>query len=152
MSANFITWAVTGPHSIGRRGTRHHSGGRLHTLRTVHIYRCPRCRAEDISADAHPARILSNGTTVPVLVCRSCYRPSELEYRIACDAAAVPYAPLGARDGLRLLRDFYLDRLAEWRDPDLLLEDDERERGAARIRAALAEVDRRARIAPVDSD
>lgn len=86
-----------------------------------------------------------------VLVCRKCYRPAELEYRIACENAGVAYATLPIQEGLALLRDFYLDRLAEWRDPDLLLEDDEREQGAARIRAALADVDRRARIAPVDS-
>ena len=89
---------------------------------------------------------------MPVLVCRGCYRPAELEYRIACDNEGVPYAALGIHEGLGLLRDFYLDRLAEWRDPELLLEDDEREQGAARIRGALEEVDRRARIAPLDSD
>lgn len=117
----------------------------------MRITRCPRCRAEDISADAHPARVL-RGQTGTVLVCRSCYRPAELEYRIACENAGIPYTTLPIRDGLAALRDFYLDRLAEWRDPELLLEDDEREQGAARIRNALAEVDRRARIAPVDSD
>ena len=89
---------------------------------------------------------------VPVLVCRGCYRPAELEYRIACENGGVPYTTLPIREGLALLRDFYLDRLGEWRDPDLLLEDDEREQGAARIRGALEEVDRRARIAPLDSD
>ncbi len=118
----------------------------------MRITRCPRCRAEDISADAHPARALRGAATAPVLVCRGCYRPAELEYRIACENAGVPYTTLPIRDGLALLRDFYLDRLAEWRDPDLLLEDDEREQGASRIRGALAEVDRRARIAPLDSD
>lgn len=90
--------------------------------------------------------------TATVPVCRSCYRPAELEYRIACENAGIAYATLPIREGLTVLRDFYLDRLAEWRDPDLLLEDDEREQGAARIRAALADIDRRARIAPVDSD
>ncbi|MDQ2913265.1 MAG: hypothetical protein M3T56_08425, partial [Chloroflexota bacterium] len=68
------------------------------------------------------------------------------------ESEGLPYAALAIREGLALLRDFYLDRLAEWRDPDLLLEDDEREQGAARIRGALAEVDRRVRIAPLDSD
>lgn len=118
----------------------------------MRITRCPRCRAEDISADAHPARLLRGTQTAHAMVCRSCYRPAELEYRIACESAGVAYASLPIREGLALLRDFYLDRLAEWRDPDLLLEDDERERGAARVRAALEDVDRRARIAPVDSD
>jgi hypothetical protein len=115
----------------------------------VRITRCPRCRAEDISADAHPARLLREREEVPVLVCRGCYRPAELEYRIACENAGVPFAAMPIRKGLGLLRDFYLDRLAEWRDPELLLEDDERERGAARTRAALEDVERRVRIAPV---
>ena len=53
----------------------------------VRVTRCPRCRAEDIAADAHPARVLSNGVEVRVFVCRACYRPTELEYRIACDTA-----------------------------------------------------------------
>jgi hypothetical protein len=114
----------------------------------VRITRCPRCRAEDISADAHPARVRRGPQTATVLVCRGCYRPAELEYRIACENAGRPYAPLPIREGLAALRDFYLDRLAEWRDPDLLLEDDEREQGASRIRAALAEVDRRAASRP----
>ena len=118
----------------------------------MRITRCPRCRAEDISADAHPARVMRGTQTVIVPVCRGCYRPAELEYRIACENAGLPYATLPIRDGLATLRDFYLDRLAEWRDPDLLLEDDEREQGAARIRSALANVERRSRIAPLDSD
>lgn len=118
----------------------------------MRITRCPRCRAEDISADAHPARVLRGGEAVAVPVCRGCFRPAELEYRIACENAGLPYAPLPIREGLGLLRDFYLDRLAEWRDPDLLLEDAEREWGLARIRAALEDVERRARIAPIDSE
>ncbi|HET8568538.1 MAG TPA: hypothetical protein VFM93_06080 [Candidatus Limnocylindria bacterium] len=118
----------------------------------MRIFRCPRCRAEDISADAHPARILTDGAALPVLVCRTCYRPAELEYRIACEAAAVPYAPLGAREGLRLLRDFYLERYAEQRDPDRLVDDAERDAGVARVRTALDEVERRLRIAPLDSN
>jgi len=116
----------------------------------VRITRCPRCRAEDISADAHPTRLLLNGQTMPVMVCRNCYRPAELEYRIACETNDLPYAPLLIRDGLRLLRDFYLDRFAEWADPDLLLEDAERDAGRARIRAALEDVERRLAIAPVE--
>lgn len=116
------------------------------------IFRCPRCRAEDISADAHPARVLRDGQAVPFLVCRNCYRPADLEYRIACENAGLPYEPPPIRESLALLRDFYLDRLADWRDPDLLVEDDERERLSAPVRAALAEVDRRLKIAPVDSD
>lgn len=118
----------------------------------MRIYRCPRCRAEDISADAHPARVLRDGQPVPLLVCRGCYRPADLEYRIACENAGVAYSGPPIRDSLRLLRDFYLDRLADARDPDLLIEDDERERQSAPVRAALADVDRRLRIAPLDSD
>ena len=116
---------------------------------SVHVTRCPRCRAEDIAADAHPARILSNGIDVPVFVCRSCYRPTELEYRIACETTGATYRPLPIRDALRALHDFYLARLAEVDDPDLLVEDDERAAIAAPIRAALADVDRRFAIAPV---
>ncbi len=116
----------------------------------MRITRCPRCRAEDISVDAHPTRLLQNGQTAPVLVCRNCYRGAELEYRIACQTNDLPYAPLPIRDGLRLLRDFYLDRYAEWGDPGLLLEDAERDAGKARIRAALDDVERRLAIAPVE--
>ena len=115
----------------------------------MRITRCPRCRAEDIAADAHPARILSNGVDVRVFVCRSCYRPTELEYRIACETTGATYRPLPIRDALRALHDFYLARLAEADDPDLLIEDDERRGTAAPIRAALADVDRRLAIAPV---
>lgn len=117
----------------------------------MRIFRCPRCRAEDISADAHPARVLREGRAVPVLVCRNCYRPADLEYRIACENAGVAYEPPPIRASLKLLRDFYLDRLADSRDPDLLLEDDERDRLSAPVRSALADVDRRLRIAPIDS-
>jgi hypothetical protein len=101
----------------------------------VAITRCPRCRAEDIAADAHPARVLSNGVEARVFVCRNCYRPTELEYRIACDAAGVTYQPLPIREALRWLRDFYLARLQERSDPE--------------IRSALAEVERRLAIGPV---
>jgi hypothetical protein len=115
----------------------------------VRVTRCPRCRAEDIAADAHPARVLSNGVEVRVFVCRSCYRPTELEYRIACETTGATYRPLPIRDALRALRDFYLARLAEVGDPDLLMEDDERVAVAAPIRRALADIDRRLAIAPV---
>lgn len=115
----------------------------------MQVTRCPRCRAEDIAADAHPARALTNGVTVRLHVCRGCYRPTELEYRIACEAAGVPYEPLGIRDALLGLREFYLARLAEWDDPSRLLEDNERAAGAAPVRAALADVDRRLAIGPV---
>ena len=114
------------------------------------LTRCPRCRAEDISADAHPTRLLQNGRTSPVFVCRRCYRVAEFEYRIACETNGLPYDTLPIREGLRLLRDFYLDRLAEWQDPALLLDDEERRVGAAPVRAALAGVERRLRITPVD--
>lgn len=116
----------------------------------MRITRCPRCRAEDIAADAHPARVLGPAAALPVFVCRNCWRPAELEYRIACETKGLPYAPMPVREGLRLLRDFYLDRLGEWQDPDLLLEDDERSAGASLIRAALADVERRFAIAPAE--
>ena len=99
------------------------------------VTRRPRCRAEDIAADAHPTRVLSNGVETRVFVCRNCYRPTELEYRIACDAAGVAYRPLPIREALRGLRDFYLARLDERGDPE--------------IRAALADVERRLAIAPI---
>jgi hypothetical protein len=92
---------------------------------------------------------LSNGVEVPVFVCRSCYRPAELEYRIACETTGAGYRPLPIRDVLRALHDFYLARLAEADDPDLLVEDDERVAAAVPIRASLADVDRRLAIAPV---
>ena len=115
----------------------------------VHVTRCPRCRAEDIAADAHPARVLSNGVELRVFVCRACYRPTELEYRIACDAAGTAYRPVPIREALRGLRDFYAARLAELDDPALLIEDDERSARGAPIRLALADVERRLAIAPV---
>jgi hypothetical protein len=115
----------------------------------VRVTRCPRCRAEDIAADAHPARVLSNGIGIHLFVCRSCYRPTELEYRIACETTGVTYRPLPIRDALRALHDFYLARLAELDGPDVLMEDDERTAAAAPIRAALGDVDRRLAIAPV---
>lgn len=113
------------------------------------MQRCPRCRAEDISADAHPTRVVDNGRLVPLLVCRRCYRPAELELRIACSAADIPYAPMAIREGLRLLADFYLDRLAEQDDPDLFVDDAERRAAKGRIQAALDDVRRRLAIEAV---
>lgn len=116
---------------------------------SMRVTRCPRCRAEDIAADAHPTRVLNNGVEIPVFVCRNCYRAAELEYRIACETAGTPYRQMPIRDALRALHDFYHARIAELDDPDLLVEDDERAVRAAPIRAALADIDRRLAIAPV---
>ena len=118
----------------------------------VRVTRCPRCRAEDIAADAHPARVLSNGVETPVFVCRSCYRAAELEYRIACETTGTPYRALPIRDALRALRAFYMARLLDLDDPALLIEDDERTAAGAPIRAALSDVDRRLAIGPVAPD
>jgi hypothetical protein len=115
----------------------------------MHVTRCPRCRAEDIAADAHPARVLSNGIETRLFVCRSCYRPAELEYRIACETTGVSYRALPIRDGLRALHDFYVACLAELEGPDVLIEDEERAARALPIRAALGDVDRRLAIGPV---
>lgn len=101
-------------------------------MRRMRIFRCPRCRAEDISADAHPARVLDNGVERPICVCRNCYRAAEFEFRIASQTADLGYVPLAIRDGLRLLRDFYRERLSDDDDP--------------RVRAALEEVERRLAI------
>ena len=113
----------------------------------MRVTRCPRCRAEDIAADAHPARVLNNGVEARSHVCRQCYRPTELEYRIACDAAGVTYAPIPIREALRGLRAFYLARLAERNDPDVLLDESDRAPASAPIRVALADVERRLAIA-----
>lgn len=120
------------------------------TLSTVMLVaRCPRCRAEDISADAHPVRVIRGGRADIVTVCRSCYRAAELEYRLSCDAAGVPYAPLPIRDGLLALADFYERRVAAVDDPDLLLEDGERAVARRPVEAALEDVRRRLAIQPV---
>lgn len=116
----------------------------------MRVFRCPRCRAEDISADAHPTRVLDDGNERVVFVCRGCYRPAELEYRIACESTEVAYTPLSIRSALRLLRGFYAERLAEYEDPDALMNEADRFAAARRIREALAEVERRLAIAPVD--
>ncbi len=114
----------------------------------MRIYRCPRCRAEDISADAHPTRILDNGAERIVFVCRNCYRAAELEFRIACQTAEIGYVPLAIRDGLAHLRDFYRVRLAEYDDPDVLMDEVDRLAATRRIREALADVERRLADAP----
>ena len=93
---------------------------------------------------------MNNGDLVPVLVCRNCYRQAELELRIACDAAGIPLEPMPIRDGLHLLADHYLDRLAGLDDPDLLIEDDQRALLKRPIAAALDDVRRRLAIGPVD--
>jgi len=115
----------------------------------VLVHRCPRCRAEDISADAHPVRVIRGDRTEIVTVCRGCYRAAELEYRLACDNADIPYAPLPIRDGLFALADFYERRLAALDDQDLLLEDDMRAAAKAPVAAALDDVRRRLAIEPV---
>ncbi len=114
--------------------------------------RCPRCRAEDIAADAHPARVLNNGVETRLFVCRGCYRPTELEYRIACETTGASYAAVPIRDSLRALRGFYRARLDEWSDPALLLEDDERASASAPVRAALVDIERRLAIGPVAAE
>ena len=113
----------------------------------MRLTRCPRCRAEDITADAHPARMLAGGQTVPVFVCRGCYRPADLEYRIACETNGFPYKPLGIRDSLALLRDFYRERLQAELGRDPLMADDERD--LRPLRDALDDVERRLAIAAV---
>jgi hypothetical protein len=110
------------------------------------IYRCPRCRAEDISADAHPTRVIDNGQLRPVLVCRNCFRAAELELRIAADAANIPLEPMRIREGLQLLADHYLDRLSALDDPDQLLEEGMRDAMKTPIRRALDDVQRRLAI------
>ena len=102
------------------------------------VVRCPRCLAEDISADAHPARRLIDGRAAPYFVCRNCYRAAELEFRIASEAASMPYAQLPIREALRLLRDFYRERLATTPDDP-------------RVVTALADVERRLAIGPLQS-
>src|SRR5947208_1218749 len=114
----------------------------------MRIFRCPRCRAEDISADAHPARVFDNGIERPFFVCRNCYRAAELEFRIACQTADVGYVPLAIRDGLALLRDFYRERIAEYDDPNVLMDDVERVAATRRIRDALDGVGRRRSLGP----
>lgn len=103
----------------------------------VRVTRCPRCFAEDISADAHPSRRLIDGALVSFFVCRGCFRAAELEFRISCDGASMPYARLSIRESLRLLRGFYEERQREAPDD-------------ARVTAALDEVVRRLSITQVE--
>ena len=103
----------------------------------MHLTRCPRCLAEDISADAHPSRRLVDATPVTFFVCRDCFRAAELEFQISCEGSNVTYARLPIRESLRLLRGFYQERLRE--SPD-----------DPRVTAALQEVERRLLIGPVE--
>jgi hypothetical protein len=105
--------------------------------RLVRTTRCPRCLAEDITADAHPSRLLVDGMPATFFVCRECFRPAELEFQISCEGATIPYARLPIRESLRLLRGYYLDRLRE--SP-----------GDPRVTVALQEVERRLLIGPVE--
>ena len=103
----------------------------------MRITRCPRCLAEDITADAHPSRRLVDGIPATFFVCRECFRAAELEFQISCEGATVPYARLPIRESLRLLRSFYQDRQRE--SPD-----------DPQVAAALQEVERRLLIGPVE--
>jgi hypothetical protein len=105
--------------------------------RDVQITRCPRCLAEDITADAHPSRRLLDGMPATFFVCRECFRAAELEFQISCESSNVPYARLPIRESLRLLRGFYKDRQRE--SPD-----------DGRVAATLQEVERRLLIGPVE--
>ena len=103
----------------------------------MRITRCPRCLAEDITADAHPSRRLLEGVPAAFFVCRECFRAAELEFQIACEGSNVPYARLPIRASLRLLRGFYQERQRE--SPD-----------DGRVTEALQEVERRLLIGPVE--
>jgi hypothetical protein len=92
--------------------------------------------------------VLDNGVERAVFVCRNCYRAAELEFRIACQTADLGYVPLAIRDGLARLRDFYRARLAEYDDPDMLIDEVDRAAATRRIREALAGVDRLLAIGP----
>lgn len=105
--------------------------------RDVRITRCPRCLAEDISADAHPSRRLQGGVPAAFFVCRECFRAAELEFQISSEGANLPYTRLPIRESLRLLRGFYRDRQHESADD-------------GRVTAALQEVERRLLIGPVE--
>ncbi len=103
----------------------------------MRITRCPRCLAEDITADAHPSRRLLDGMPASFFVCRECFRAAELEFQISCESSNIAYARLPIRESLRLLRGFYKDRQRE--SPD-----------DGRLTAALQEVERRLLIGPVE--
>jgi hypothetical protein len=103
----------------------------------MRITRCPRCLAEDITADAHPSRRLVEGVSATFFVCRECFRAAELEFQISSESADIPYARLPIRESLRLLRGFYRDRQRESPDDE-------------RLTAALQEVERRLLIGPVE--
>jgi hypothetical protein len=103
----------------------------------MRITRCPRCLAEDISADAHPSRRLIDGMATAFVVCRECFRAAELEFQISCESADIPYARLPIRESLRLLRGFYQERQREFPDD-------------GRVTEALQEIERRLLIAPVE--
>ena len=105
--------------------------------RPVRLTRCPRCLAEDITADAHPSRRLVDGTPTTLFVCRDCFRAAELEFQISCESSNIPYARLPIRESLRLLRGFYKDRLRDFPDD-------------RRVTVALQEVERRLLIGPVE--
>jgi hypothetical protein len=113
------------------------SGVPASTIRQVRITRCPRCLAEDITADAHPSRRLVDGIPTTFFVCRDCFRPAELEFQISCESSTIPYGRLPIRESLRLLRGFYTDRQREAPDD-------------ASVTAALQEVERRLLIGPVE--
>ena len=103
----------------------------------VRITRCPRCLAEDITADAHPSRRLVEGMPATFFVCRECFRAAELEFQISCEGADISYARLPIRESLRLLRGFYQNRRRE--SPD-----------DGRVTEALQEIERRLLIGPVE--
>lgn len=103
----------------------------------MRITRCPRCLAEDITADAHPSRRVLDGLPVTFYVCRDCFRPAELEFQISCEGANISYARLPIRESLRLLRGFYQERQRE--SPE-----------DGRVAAALREVERRLLIGLVE--
>jgi hypothetical protein len=105
--------------------------------RLIRIVRCPRCLAEDISADAHPARRLVDGFAAPFFVCRNCFGAAELEFRISSEGAGLAYARLPIRESLRLLVTFYRERLAESPDDRCVAD-------------ALRDVERRLSIAAID--
>ncbi len=116
----------------------------------MRIYRCPRCRAEDITSDAHPTRVVWGAEIVPLFVCRNCHRAAELEFRIAREAQGLPYEPLRIREALRRLAAFYRERVDERSDPALPPDDADREARLTPVRAALRDVERRLAVESVD--